>query len=108
MPDNFSFADNTAFVAKMLVGPKSKNVGGSPHTFTIDDLERVRDGKMYLYLWGWVRYEGLAGSTKKYLTRYCLQVLVGGNPSKVGCPFTFSFPNVGNCSDDECALIGLP
>lgn len=108
LPDNFPFIDNHNFNAKMLIGPNSRSVGGNPRTFSVAELAQIAEGKMFLYLWGWVRYDGLIEAPQQYLTRYCFQVLVGSDPSRVGTAFTFVFPNVGNCSDNECEAIGLP
>ncbi|HWA91366.1 MAG TPA: hypothetical protein VG889_15125 [Rhizomicrobium sp.] len=107
LPENFLFRDSTAAFAKMLIGPKSSANGGVTRVFTIQELTQIQNGERFLYLWGWVRYNDVFPGTREHITRYCVQVLVIGDPKRSDCVFWFPFPNIGNCSDAECVAAGL-
>jgi hypothetical protein len=107
LPEGFKFTENYAADIRMLLGPKSTRIGGSPRTFTIEEMKEVKDGKRILYLWGWVRYKSVFSARDDHVTRYCCQVVVVGDPERVDCTFSYPTPNSGNCSDAECVAQGL-
>jgi len=107
LPVGFKFKDNYPYTAKMLLGPKNAAIGGSAKTFTVDEMRQVQAGTKFLYLWGWIKYEDIFQRGREHLTRYCVQVTVVTDPSKSNAAFLYPVPNEGNCSDDECTVLGL-
>jgi hypothetical protein len=107
LPTGFKFTENYTATIRMVLGPKSTRIGGSPRTFTVAEMNEVKDGTRFLYLWGWVRYETVFDPKATRITRYCCQVLVVGDPSTSDCIFQYPTQNEGNCSDGECVAMGL-
>ncbi len=107
LPLGFKFPDNHSGVARMLLGPKSHGTGGSPHSFTVEELNSVKSQQRFLYMWGWLRYGSVFRTRQHRVTRYCIQVIVIGDPSRSNCPFQWLVHTEGNCSDAECVAQGL-
>lgn len=110
MPDTFDFSSNDLWDAGMahvptpiFIGPKG-SAGGHTTSVPLATIEEIADKKIYLYLWGWARYNDIFPNTKRHITRYCWKISfarAGKAPSE-----TFQFKNENclqnNCSDDEC------
>lgn len=107
LPMGHKFTDNHPVATPMMLGPKSIGTGGNPRTFKVDEVERVKKSERFLYMWSWVRYGDAFDPTRHRITRCCIQVVVLGNPAQSSCTFQWLIHNEGNCSDDECAAVGL-
>lgn len=107
LPVGFAFSDTHTGTASMMLGPKAINTGGSPRTFTAAEVDRVRKQERFLYMWGWLRYGDAFDPSRHRITRYCMQVIVLGDPALSNCTFQWLIHNEGNCSDDECNAVGL-
>jgi hypothetical protein len=109
LPPRYTFPENHTNNTRLLLGPKSGAIGGSPRTFTLEEMRRVQTGHAFLYLWGWARYENVfQRQTHGHVTRYCVQVVIITDPGLSNCVFNYLVHTEGNCSDSECAMMGLP
>ncbi|WP_459853662.1 hypothetical protein [Dongia sp. agr-C8] len=87
-----------------FIGPKA-SVSGKAISIDATDLADVRDGKKYLYVWGWARYRDIFG-TRLHVTKYCYRVIFLGNPhqhfSAGGIEMQFHHHSTHNCADEGC------
>jgi len=118
LPAGFDFRQLTGTIGNGLLGPKIQLQGGqAPQlpaaALTPQILDDARNGKKFIYLWGWARYNDTFPGTAEHLTRFCWYIFVNGDPfgfipeAKPGEPgsvrFTYAHHSEGNCADDECA-----
>ncbi len=113
LPLDFDFTAAPNITPPALIGPRSSIVGGSEHPFSVANMEDIAAGRMFLYLWGWAKYQDIFPNTPAHITRYCCQVQAGGNlrsrpvQGKPGPFIDFIVHPRGNCADDECVAQGL-
>ncbi len=73
----------------------------------IDKIEAVINGEKFLYFWGWATYNDAFPNTKQHVTRFAVQIIVGGDPRNADkISFIYRFLNRYNCSDEECGHQG--
>lgn len=109
----------TSQVGTGLLGPKATGTGGGAplgKAITPNDILEMQAGLAFLYVFGWARYSDVFPNTRPHITRFCYQMLVGGNPKTYspaqipGQPGFLLFKSLhvgpGNCADEECELIG--
>lgn len=58
---------------KLVLGPKA-NYQVKPTYLTVEDWEKVSDGKEHLFLWGWVTYSDIFDGTPMRLSEFCTDV----------------------------------
>ena len=51
LPAKFAFVPQTQMMDG-FIGPKSSILGGNSRQFTVKEMTDVRDGKLFLYVWG--------------------------------------------------------
>ena len=107
LPVGHKFPDNHIATMPLPLGPKSIGTGGSPRTFTVEEVERIKKAERFLYMWGWVRYGDAFDPSQHRISRWCVQVVVVRDPSLTDCTFQWLVHAEGNCSDDECVVMGL-
>lgn len=76
------------------------------------DLQRVKEGTMFLYVWGEATYRDVFDGTPLHVTRFFVQgVNVTGNPSQGWdqddnpLHIDFAFLQRHNCADEECNTV---
>lgn len=75
----------------------------------IEVMEDVIAHKKSLYMWGWTAYSDIFPETKRHITRFAVQIFIGGNPHDIKrISFSYPFINQYNCSDEECDHQGYP
>jgi hypothetical protein len=92
------------------LGVSPKNiVDGQSLAIDVKTIQDVIDGKKFLYFWGSATYNDVFPDTPRYVTRFAVQIVAGGNPQEPE-HMSFSFPLLGkyNCSDEECKYQGVP
>ncbi|HMK79985.1 MAG TPA: hypothetical protein VK438_10065 [Xanthobacteraceae bacterium] len=101
-----------------MLGPKAGGVAGNAPllpqpAITPQDILDVQQGRRFLYLWGWARYNDVMPDTNPHITRFCWQILAHGDPiafdasNPTGVQFYNAHLGRGNCADEECVLQGL-
>lgn len=102
-----------------LMGPKSSSYGGLAPVnpvgpISAQDLLDVQNGRKYLYLWGWARYNDVFPGTQQHLTRFAWAITILGDPfaydptrTDNSLSFGHIYLQTGNCADDECKLQGF-
>lgn len=73
---------------KGFIGPRETNVGvyaPSPTQapITAQDLLDAQNGRKFIYLWGWTRYNDVFPGTPRHITKFCWTI------NSQGDPFTF-------------------
>jgi hypothetical protein len=89
----------------LFISPRG-TTGSHPTSIPLVKVEAIADKKLFMYLWGWARYNDIFPDTKRHITRYCWKVSftrTGTAPTE-----TFQFRSDSclhnNCSDDECKV----
>ncbi|MBI1776056.1 MAG: hypothetical protein HYR63_11985 [Proteobacteria bacterium] len=89
--------------AIFLSAPPHGTVNGHDVYTSMQVIEQVIAKKKFLYLWGWATYSDVFPNTKKHVTRFAVQVVIGGNPrDREHVSFQFPYIAQHNCSDEEC------
>jgi hypothetical protein len=90
------------------IAPKG-TIESSYYDITGDDLIGVRDGEMFLYVWGIARYRDVFPETASRITKFCHFVrTVTGDPLKGWHAETnpveivFGHYHQNNCTDEDC------
>jgi hypothetical protein len=103
MPDDFKFSDDAKPLAQTgLLGPKQWLLG--PHVppdrfITAGEMLQIQQGKLKLYVFGWVKYfDGFPGTPER-ITKFCYSIRVTGNPEM---PIVFTPHSRHNCADEGC------
>lgn len=118
MPEDWDFPD--------MWGPQTRQeervptpIGISPKNFIegqvikvpVKDIADVIAGKKWLYLWGWAAYSDVFPKTDRHITRFAVQIHIGGDPrahDPKQISFDYLFIKKYNCSDEECDHQGRP
>lgn len=80
LPSGYDFPESKENLIPTIAGPRSM-VESLPGTLSSEDLEAVKEGKKYFYIWGWAEYNDIFEGTKKRITRFCNQLIqVDGDP----------------------------
>ena len=80
LPASYDFPESRENLIPTIAGPRSM-VEATPGTLSSEDLEAVREGKKFFYIWGWAEYHDIFEGTKKRVTRFCNQLIqVDGDP----------------------------
>jgi hypothetical protein len=118
MPSAWDFPDlwppNTPMEKRIStsLGISPKNfIHGQVIKIPVEEIEQVIAGKKSLYLWGWASYSDVFPETERHITRFAMQIHIGGDPhSKDPSQISFDYLNLSkyNCSDDECQQQGYP
>jgi cytoskeletal protein RodZ len=117
MAANYSYPDRsekglpiTSADTKSLVpvlGPKNKSVL-SPGRIPIDMIQGVRDGKRFVYIYGWTTYNDIFEKTPLHITKFSFEVVApkGIVPNEKGqATEAIQIRLAGtrhNCYDEEC------
>ena len=77
LPDEFDFSYETDKVGGGLLGPKVSAQGGqAPQrpeaAITPQDLIDAQEGRKFIYLWGWAKYNDVFPGTPRHVTRILL------------------------------------
>jgi hypothetical protein len=84
---------------------RGQTVGG----ISIDHMREIIAETKQLYMWGWASYNDVFPRTPMHVTRFAVQILVGGDPTdNKKISFVFKFIRRYNCSDEECEHQGYP
>ena len=110
LPADFAFPDlwdaGTPHVAThFFLGPKDT---AATHTIVLQRpiVEAIADKKVFLYLYGWARYNDIFPGTKEHITKYCWRIdfrrqyqnQSGDESFKTETPTCAK----NNCYDEEC------
>jgi hypothetical protein len=84
LPANYTFTSNVA-TGSGLLGPKTRAPGGLAPAhplpaITPQDIVDVQEGRKFLYLWGWAKYEDGFPETPHHLTHFCWAINPIGKP----------------------------
>lgn len=84
LPMDYPFTSNVATGGGIL-GPKMRAPAGlapaMPNpAISPQDIVDVEQGRKFLYLWGWARYEDGFPETPIHLTHFCWQIFPNGRP----------------------------
>lgn len=109
LPANFRFVDEPdGKTGKMSLGPSADTTSITNEMVTPEQLELVRIGKAYLYVWGWFSYKDVFfPETPAHITMVCYKIGVTGespisNKPGVNTLYPPSGCNTHQCSDEEC------
>lgn len=85
------------------------SISGDPINVSLEDIDDVIAHKKSLYMWGWAAYSDVFPNTERHITRFAVQIHIGGNSrdikrSSINSPFIKQY----NCSDEECDRQGYP
>jgi hypothetical protein len=102
LPADFDFPDLGRESIPSLVAP-GDTLESTPLVTTLDELERVADGRSHFYFYGWAEYDDVFERTLRHRTEFCYKVTVGGNPRAPG-HFSTRWNLYGkyNGADEEC------
>ncbi len=110
---NWDFPDLAASDSQTESVPLSASPRGQVHGNScyvpINIIESVITGGRHLYLWGWAKYRDVFPNTPLHVTRFAVQIRVGGNasdPQRIS--FQYSYLPTYNCADEECAEQDCP
>jgi hypothetical protein len=81
----FNFSHATTDIGTALLAPKTSNFGGiGPQApgpaISPQDILDVQNGRKFLYLWGWARYNDVFPNTPQHVTRFAWAIVAIGNP----------------------------
>jgi hypothetical protein len=84
LPPKYAFEYDSADVAAAFI-PANGGIqsGVAPRIekpITPQDLAGAKDGKKFIYLWGWMRYFDTFPKTPEHITHYCWLLTVVGDP----------------------------
>jgi hypothetical protein len=115
LPADFNFDYETPHVGKAFLPPGHINPGGGKFWISAGDLNAVRDGKKFFYVYGWAKYFDVFPDTPERITRFNYAVEVAGDaatplvpnpiegrPALDGVSLIYRLQNRNNCADDEC------
>jgi hypothetical protein len=103
MPDDFVFPDDAEPLSSGgMLGPKQWLLG--PHIppdrfVTAAEMVQIQQKQVWLYLFGWVKYNDAFPGTPERVTKFCYFVRVTGNPET---PVVFTPYRRHNCADEGC------
>jgi hypothetical protein len=78
MPIDFAF-DKYEKPVRIVIAPQG-SVNSSHVNVYYEEMIDVYEGRKYLYLWGWCRYNDIFEESPQRLTRFCYRVFVEDNP----------------------------
>ncbi len=88
------------------IAPKGSITGQSVGV-SVGSIAQVIKGERSLYMWGWAKYNDVFPGTRQHVTRFAVQIIIGGNASnKDKISFNFQFLSKYGCSDEECDYQG--
>jgi hypothetical protein len=104
LPDGYNFPDDVAPTAGAgVLGPRGAELLGPaiPKEGTISDkqISEMQDGRLNLYIFGWVRYFDGFKNTPERITKFCYRVKCTGDPK---VPFVYEPHKKHNCADEDC------
>ena len=117
LPPKYGFTSQPAFTAGGTIPPKFELQGGvAPRgaAITPQNIVDAQQQRVFIYLWGWIRYRDVFPRTREHITRYRWAITPTGDPftfipnteGRPPTPGTISFGSIhvdqGNCIDDEC------
>lgn len=71
---DFDFPPGGEVVTSAIAGPRSM-VEATPGTLSNEDLQAVKDGRKFFYIWGWAEYHDIFEGTRKRVTKFCNQLV---------------------------------
>lgn len=81
LPKDYDFPESQEDLIPTIAGPRSM-VEAVSGTISSEDLQAVKEGKKYFYIWGWAEYHDIFEGTRKRVTRFCNQLIqVDGDPA---------------------------
>jgi hypothetical protein len=86
---------------KVLIAPNGFVRSGDFY-FSLDELQRVREGKAFCYLFGWIDYNDVFEGTPRHRTEFCVAILIDTDPATKNCDFTFAIFGPLNGHDEDC------
>jgi hypothetical protein len=94
--------------APLSASPKS-TVQGEALFVPVDIIADIINGKRFLYFWGWAAYNDVFPDTPRYVTRFAVRIVIGGDArDKDKISFNYRYLARYNCSDEECERQGFP
>jgi hypothetical protein len=90
------------------IAPKS-TIEGQSITVPVGIIADVIEERKFLYFWGWATYNDVFPETPRYVTRFAVRVVIGGD-ARNSESISFYYARLGqyNCSDEECDRQGFP
>lgn len=74
IPKDYDFPHAGEEVTSSIAGPRSM-VEATPGTLSSEDLQAIKEGKKYFYIWGWAEYHDIFEGTRKRVTKFCNQLI---------------------------------
>lgn len=98
----FEFSDyGDPEVGHTMIGPKA--IMHAAHIdVPVDVLEKVRNGEVHAYIWGWADYNDMFPSTDRHRSEFCVELVVHGDARTENCHFVFRQHRQHNGFDNEC------
>jgi hypothetical protein len=119
LENGYPFSPNITNIAEgNVLPPRFEFAGGlcpvhPASAITPQDIIDAQQGRKFIYLWGWIKYNDVFPRTKQHITRYCWVIIPVGDPmtfvpntpGQPPTPGTLSFSNIhhreGNGIDDN-------
>lgn len=113
LPKDWDFPDissTSLSIEPVPLGISPQNIiNGEAVSVSCELMDEVILRKKVLYMWGWAAYSDVFPNTERHITRFAIQIQMGGNPrDPQQISFNTPFHAKYNCSDEECATQGYP
>lgn len=109
-PRDFLFEFESKATANLVGIPPGGGLASTLGDFTGEQLDDVKAGRKFLYIWGKATYQSVFEEAGEHITKFCVQAQnITGDPTKAwdeNVPFGIQFAVFGNqnCSDEDCLL----
>lgn len=87
LPPDFPFTDRDVNSVAGTLG-KDQTVEARSDWMSATDIQRVVDGDLQLYVWGWIEYEGFEVD-RIYRTEFHVRLHLSGSDEQMKCPSTY-------------------
>jgi hypothetical protein len=88
-------------VSHTMIGPKAI-MHGAQIDIPVDVLDKIKNGELHAYLWGWADYNDVFPGTPRHRSEFCFEIIVHGDVRTENCQFFFHQQGRHNGFDDEC------
>ncbi len=88
-------------VGHTMIGPKAI-MHGAQIDIPVDVLDKIKNGELHAYLWGWADYNDVFPGTPRHRSEFCVEIVVHGDVRTENCQFFFRQQGRHNGFDDEC------
>jgi len=85
------------------LAPKALMQNGAEINIPVDTLEKIRNGELHAYIWGWADYNDVFfPQSARHRSEFCYELMVNGDMRAENCQFLFRPYGRYDALDEEC------